>query len=77
MITDEIAREHIAANVDRLLKKLGKSRYWLAQQTGEWESRIASVCNGKSLCSVAMAARIATALGVSLDELMTNPKKTS
>lgn len=75
MITDDIAREHIAANVVRILHEQGKSRYWLAQQTGEWQSRIASVCKGTRLCSAAMLARIATALNVSVDDLVSIPRK--
>lgn len=74
VITDELATEHIAANINRLLVKREKSRYWLARVTGEYESTIANVCNGKTVCSAARLARIAAALDTTIDILMSDPK---
>lgn len=77
-ITDDLVRENIAANLHWLLDiKMKKSRYWLAKQTGDYESTIANVYYGKTLCSAALLARIAVATGVSVEFLVSEPKKMS
>lgn len=76
ILTEDEARECIAFHVTRELDRRGKSRYWLAQQTGDWESTIANVCNGKSVPSAALLSRIATVLRISTDDLLKPiPKK--
>ena len=76
VISDIDAKVHIAFHVNRILEKKRKSRYWLAQQTGEWESRIGAVCNSESLCKSGLLARIADALSVAADDLLKPiPKK--
>lgn len=70
MINDEDAKRNIAFHVNRLLETYDRSRYWLAKETGAYESRIASICNGQKLCSAAMLARLASALNVATDDLL-------
>jgi len=76
-INDEDTKLTIATNVIRALKKQGKSRYWLAKETGEYEGTIANVCHGRNVCGAGMLSRIANALGVTTDKLLEKPKKTS
>lgn len=70
MLTDEQLKGVLAANVNRLLGEMGKSRYWLAKQTGESETRIANVCRAINCCSAGLLTRIAEALGTSTDALI-------
>ena len=74
-MTDEESKEVVAYNVNRILERLDRSRYWLAQETGEWESRIANVCNGKVCCGAGLLSRISKALGVTVDELFSPIRK--
>lgn len=75
VISDEQSKELVAHNVNRLLEKQGHSRYWLAKQTGEWNSTIANVCTAKKCCGAGLLARIAEALGVGIDELFSPVRK--
>lgn len=76
VISDIDAKRNIAFHVLRLLEKKGKSRYWLSKQTGEYESRIAAVCKGESLCKSGLLARIAEALETTTDDMLRPiPKK--
>lgn len=76
-VTDDDAKQIIAANVIARLAELGKSRYWLAQQTGRRESTIQSVCHGISCCNAATLQTIAAALGLTTDDLLKKPRKKS
>ena len=46
MITREQSREFIAARVNELLDREGKSRYWLARQLDVSDVRIKNLCDG-------------------------------
>lgn len=73
-IADDLVKDNIAANLKWLLEeKLGRSRYWLSKQTGDYESTIANVFHGKTLCSAALLARIAVACGVTVEFLVSEP----
>ena len=74
MVTDELARENIAANVTALLKKRGMTRSQLSDSTGENAMYLSRICNGKILPNAAALARIAEALGVTSERLMENPQ---
>lgn len=74
-MTDEESKIVVAHNINRILARIDRSRYWLAKETGEWESRIASVCNAKVCCGAGMLSRIAKALDVSVDELFSPIRK--
>jgi hypothetical protein len=72
---DEQTKAAIAFNVVRYLKKQGRSRYWLSKETGDYQSTIANVCHGRSVCGAGLLTRIASALGVTADDLLKKPKK--
>ena len=72
---DNKAKEVIAFNINQILESQGHSRYWLAKETDEWQSTIANVCHGRSVCGAGLLTRIAKALDVNPDNLLEIPKK--
>jgi len=76
VLNDADAKRQIAFHVNRFLKKRGFSRYWLAKETGEWQSTIANVCNGECVPGAGLLARIADALETTTDELLKPIPKT-
>lgn len=74
MVTDELAKENIAANVKAFLVKRDMTRAELSHRTGENIMYISRVCNSKILPNAAALARIAEALGVTSERLMENPQ---
>eukprot|EP00913_Durusdinium_trenchii_P028455 g26683.t1 len=70
VITDTDAKRNIAYHINATLAAQGQSRYWLAKATGEWNSTIANVCNGKNMPGAGLLARIATALDLPAGELL-------
>lgn len=77
MIDDEQAKENIAANVSRLLDEKKMTRYRLAQLTGENQTNLYHVVHGQNVPRAGALARIAEALGVTIDFLVNNPAKKS
>lgn len=71
MVSDLEAKAIIARNLKRILEEQGHSRYWLAQQTGDDESKISRVINEKTIANAGFLMRVANALSVSLDDLTT------
>lgn len=65
-MNDEETKRMIAYNVQRLLGT--RTKYWLAKHTGEHESTIGSIVNGKHLCNAGILGRIAIALQVDVSE---------
>lgn len=65
----------IAYNVNKLLEKQGRSRYWLAKVTDGHQSTLADVCHGRKVCGAGLLTRIAKALGVTADDLLKKPRK--
>ena len=76
-MNDEETKAAIAFNVNNILERQGRSRYWLAQETDEYEGTIANVCHGRNVCGAGMLTRIAKALGVTADDLLKEPRKVS
>ena len=77
VITDEQAKKHIAANLARLLKMQKISQSELARRTGEARMTIWRLCRGLNVPTAGVLARIAEALGTSLDSLLEVPPKNS
>lgn len=73
VITDEKARQNIAANIRRLLEDRGWSQNELARRTGEYPTNISRVVRGVFAPQVGLFARIAEALDVSMDRLVSEP----
>ncbi len=71
---DNEAKFVIAHNIKRLLQKQEHSRYWLAKETGEYQSTIANVCHGRKVCGAGLLSRIAKALEVNTDDLLKKPR---
>lgn len=70
VISDAEAKNNIAFHVNQILGKQRHSRYWLAQETGEYEGTIANICHGRVICRAGLLARIASVLGVPADDLL-------
>ncbi len=76
VIQDSIAQRNIAANVQRLLADRATKRQFpfsqaqLAKATGESEMRISKLVRGLAMPEAAFLARIAEALGTSVDSLL-------
>ncbi len=70
MISDENAKAYVSANIQRLLHASGKSAYWLMKELGAKQGTLYPVVNGQVVPSIAMTARIAECLNVTVDELL-------
>jgi len=79
VITKELAKEHLAANVSRLLELRGMSQRQLAIATGEEVMTISRICRGLVMPSADVVHRIAAAfqadMGPLLDEPPASPAK--
>ncbi len=75
VISDEQAKSAISVNVRRLLAARGNSAYWLMKELGLKEGTFYPVVNGEVLPSVAVTARIAEVLGVTVDDLLEIPEE--
>jgi transcriptional regulator with XRE-family HTH domain len=73
VISDEDAKRAISVNVKRLLDERDCSAYWLMKKLGLKEGTFYPVVNGEVLPSVAVTARIAEALDVTVDDLLAIP----
>ena len=73
MVSDIEARRNIASNLRRILQERGISQVKLAALTGECEMTISRVIRGTNTPGVALIARIADALDVSMDRLVEKP----
>jgi transcriptional regulator with XRE-family HTH domain len=70
VITDETAKEHLAANLNRILAERGLSGRQLAMMTGETPMMISRILRGVYVPTVAVVARICEALGVNIDRVL-------
>jgi transcriptional regulator with XRE-family HTH domain len=75
MIQDDEARDNIALNVRRLLDHRGLTQAELAEITRENEMMISRIVRGLFVPNVGTVARIAEALDVSMDRLVSPPPK--
>lgn len=73
MITDNQAKDNIAANVKRLLAARDWDQKRLADETGESVMNISRVCRGENCARVGMMLRIAEALDTSVNILSQKP----
>lgn len=75
MITREIAKRNLAANVRRLLDRDTISMRELARRTGDSVVTISDVCREKTMPAGDVLARIADVFDVSIDRLLAEPPK--
>lgn len=75
MISDELAKQYIAANVQRLLKARSWTQMRLAAATEEPQSTISRIVNGLHMPGAATLVRIAEAFDVTVDRLVMEPPK--
>jgi transcriptional regulator with XRE-family HTH domain len=73
-VSDDEARDNIAANVARL--RGDRSKYWLAKQAGTHTINITRIENGDHAPGPGLLTRLAEALGVSVDTLLRKPNRT-
>jgi transcriptional regulator with XRE-family HTH domain len=73
VITKELAKEHLAANVNRLLEMRGMSQRQLAIATGESVMTISRICRGTVMPLADAVHRIAAALQVDMGPLLDEP----
>ena len=78
VIDDKTAKENLAANVRRLLEARNLTQMELAEITGEQQSLISRIANGRNMPGGTVLARIAEALDISIDRLLApSPEKIS
>ena len=75
MISDDDAKKNLAANVSRLLEARDLTQMELAEMTGEHQSLISRIANGQNMPGGTVLARIAEALEISIDRLLSAPPK--
>ena len=73
MISNDEARQNIAANVQRLMAIRGWDQSDLARESGENHMQISRVVRGTNLANAATLARVAEALDVTMDRLISEP----
>jgi transcriptional regulator with XRE-family HTH domain len=74
--TDDEAKRNIAENVNRLMAARDLSQADLSRASGESEMRVSLLRRGLKMPTAGFLARIAEALGVSVDTLLSPPTKT-
>lgn len=72
VITDEDARANISANIKAILRQRDLSQYWLARVSGENQMTVSRIARGIVMPGAAVLHRIAEALGVSSDFLISH-----
>lgn len=75
MLTSEQAKANISANVQRILENRGMSALKLAKLTKEPQNTIYRIVRGENEPGVVLLSRIAEALDVSVDRLLSFPEK--
>ena len=70
MLTDDQAKRLIAANVQRLMDEKGMNQTQLAEATGESCARVSMMVRGVKTPSAPFLHRIAEALEVTVDEIL-------
>lgn len=69
-MTDEQAKDRVAANVQTLLERRGLSGRALARLTGDSAMRISDVIRGEHVPNIGVLTRIAAALDTTVDYLV-------
>lgn len=70
LLTREQAKARLAANVDQILKGIGKNELWLSRELGVFPSRMTKLMSGLSVSGADFVANLAIVLGVSCDQLL-------
>lgn len=73
-LTDDEIRDVIGRNVAALLVVRGLSRRDVAKKTGDPVATVARVASGRHIAQAGVIIRIAAALGVTVDRLLTPPR---
>jgi len=73
VISDTEAKANLAANLNRMLKQRELRQAELARMIGEHQSLVSRISNGRNMPGGAVLARIAEALDVSIDRLLSPP----
>lgn len=74
-MTDREALRHIAANVRRL--RGGRSLRWLAGEVGTYPINVSRIETSERMPGAGLLSRLADALEVSIESLLTTPPKKS
>ena len=74
VLADADVKVYIAANVRWLLERMDRTPYWLAKQTGEWQSTIGNVLHARNVPGAGLLKRIADALEIRVDDLYDSPE---
>lgn len=69
-MTDEKAKELVAANIARLLHATGKNAHWLMKELDIGPGAMYPIVRGEVAPRISTASRIADCFGVSIDELL-------
>lgn len=75
LISNETALEYVSANVKDMLAVRALSQRELARRTGDHVMTLNNLVTQRHMPSGAVLARIAEALGVTIDDLFRAPKK--
>ena len=73
MLTEQQAKDNIASYLQRLLESRDWSQSDLARATGDAHVTISRIVRGTNVAGVAVLARIAEALDVTIDGLIRQP----
>jgi ribosome-binding protein aMBF1 (putative translation factor) len=76
-VTDEEAKDRVAANIRQILEERGLSGRALARMTGDTAMRINTVMRGEVNPNIGVLARIAAALQTTVDYLVMHEPKNS
>lgn len=71
----ETIRENLTNNAQRILNDRGVNAHQFAKESGIQPLKVYRVLSGKSLPLANIIAEVAHALGVTVDELISKPKK--
>lgn len=63
-------RATLAGNIDRILRGLGRTPYWLSKQMGTYPASVDKILKQENTASVWFLVRAAEALCVTTDELV-------
>lgn len=77
VVTDDVAKKNLAANIKRLLAARGISMRELARLTGESAMTISHICGETRMPGAGIVLRIAEALDVNMDRLFDEPPEST
>jgi len=75
VITDEAAKQNISRNIQVLLEKRQISILKFSQEIDEPQNTVYRIVRGDNMPGVALLARMAEYLRVTVDDLLSDPKK--